>query len=106
MTTTTNRVIYLVTCGHSDGAYMPERAVSDWNRATTVKDIADGQFKDLLHVLECNFVDPCRDATKDIARDVMTVWADNAEPLAQWQIEFVEMHVGFQAAASFVRAAA
>ena len=102
----TNQPIYLVTCAHPDGAYMPERDVSDLDRATTVRDIATFQFENVARVLECDPVSgTCRDVTEAIAREVMTIWANEAEPLSLWQYQFVQMHVGVQAAQSFRRAA-
>lgn len=62
-----DRMIYLVLCSHKDGAFLPERAAADLDRATTVKDIADGQFDNVIQVLECNPVEgTCRDVTDEI----------------------------------------
>lgn len=102
----TDRMIYLVTVAHKGGNYLPERDVSDLDRATTVKDIATGQIEDLVQVIEVNVAEhTSRDVTEDIARDVMNVWANEAEPLADWQYQFVQQHVSVQAALSFRRAA-
>lgn len=106
MTSNADRMIYLVTVAHQGGAYMPERDVADLDRATTVKMIAQGQFEGPTQVLECNPVEGiCRDVTEDMARDVMTVWANEAEPLLDWQFDFLAQHVSVQAALSFRRAA-
>ena len=103
-----DRMIYLVLVAHPGGAYMPERNETDLDRATTVKDIATAQLEGVTQVLECNPVEgTCRDVTEDIARDVMQVWADQAEPLAYWQRVFLESHIGVQATrAAFGREAA
>jgi hypothetical protein len=97
---------YLVVVAHKDGAYLPERKLSDLDRATVIKDIADGQYEGLTQVIEFNPAEGiCRDVTEDIAREVMTLWARQGEPLRNWQYEFVELHVSMQAAQSFRRAA-
>lgn len=62
-----DRMIYLVVSAHKDGALLPERSVCDLNRATTIRDIADGQFGEVEQVLELNPVEgTCRDVTDDI----------------------------------------
>lgn len=94
--------LYLILCGQYIDEYAPERDVKDMNRATTVREIAEGQFKSLTRVLE---VATGADVTADLARDVMTRWAHDGEPLSDWQRDFVELHVGLQAANSFRRAA-
>ena len=102
----TDQMIYVVVAAHSGSAYLPEQNVSELDRASVVADIASGQFEGLVQVLECNPVEHvCSDVTEDIAREVMTAWANEGEPLAPWQHEFIERHVSVQAAASFRRAA-
>lgn len=87
--------------------YIAERDVCDMDRATTIRDIADAQYDRLAQVIEINPVEgTCRDVTEDIAREVMTVFASQGEPLSRWQRDFVEQHVGMQAAASFPMEAA
>lgn len=93
---------YLVLCGHHIDEYAPERDAKDMDRATTIKDIVDGQFQNLTRVIE---VGTNNDVTLDLAREVMTVWAHQGEPLSFWQYEFVELHIGTRAARSFLRAA-
>jgi transcriptional regulator NrdR family protein len=101
-----DRMIYFCTVATNSGDVVQERSVSDLDRASTVKDIAAGQIEDLVQVIECNVVEgTSRDVTSDIARDVMNIWANEAEPLADWQYVFVEMFVSKQAADSFRRAA-
>lgn len=101
-----NRMIYLVTVAHLGGDYMSERNVSDLDRVSTVNDLASGQLEGLVSVLECNAAEGiCHDVTEDIARDVSTIWADAGEPLSDWQVEFIEVHLGLNAASSFRRAA-
>jgi hypothetical protein len=101
-----NRMTYLVTLAHLGGDFMPERNVSDLDRASTVNDIANGQLEGLVSVLECNPAEGiCHDVTEDIAQEVMTIWSNEGETLHDWQVEFIEVHVGLHAAASFKRAA-
>jgi hypothetical protein len=62
-----DRMIYVVVSAHKDGALLSERNVCDLDRATTIKDIATGQFGEVDQVLECNPVEgTCRDVTDDI----------------------------------------
>ena len=111
MTTATplnlDKTFHLVICNSRTGAYAAERDLCDLDRATTVKDIAEGQFGgDIAAIIEFNPVEgTSRDATEDIASAVMTRWAGNGEPLSDWKLNFVESHIGIQAALSFRRAA-
>lgn len=103
----TDQMVYIVIVSHSGGDYLPEQNVAELDRATVIKDIADGQYDGLLQVLECNPVERiCNDVTDDICREVMTVWANEAEPLNDWQYDFVDLHVGTGAANSFARVTA
>lgn len=70
----------------------------------TVEWIASGELTSIAQVIGFDLTTgKCRDATKDIARDVMERWAVNGDPLKDWQYEFVELHVSMQAARSFRR---
>jgi len=101
-----DQMTYIAVCNSKTGNYVRERDVADTDRRTTVADIASGEIEDVVQILELNPVEgTCRDVTEDIARDVMTAWADDAEPLLCWQYEFVEQFVSMQAAQSFQRAA-
>lgn len=95
-------MLYLILCGRHIDEYAPERDVKDMDRATTVREIAEGQFKSLTRVLE---IGTGQDVTADFARDVMQLWASQGEPLSDWQRDFVEQLVSVQAANSFRRAA-
>lgn len=97
---------YLVTTAHPSGTYTPERIVSDLGRAETIADIASGQLDNVIQVIECDVAaGTSRDVTPEIAREVMTIWADEGEPLDAWQRDFVEQLVSIAAADAFVRAA-
>ena len=99
-----DHTVYIVVCGR--GGYLPERNLSDLDRATTVRDIAHGQYEDVVQVLECNPAEGiCRDVTEDICGEVCDLWADDGEPLTAWQYEFVEFARGTAAANYFARAA-
>lgn len=101
-----DRMIYLVVCRHHTGNFLPERETADLDRATTVRQIAEGQFSNVAQVIELNPVEhTSRDVSEDIAREVMTIWAHRGEPLADQQVDFIEQHVSIGAARSFQRAA-
>ena len=101
-----DQMIYLLVAADKGGAYLPERKLSDLDRATTVKDIAAGQYEDLIQVIELNPVENiCRDVTEDIAWEVSALWSANGEPLSDWQQDFIEQTIGLEAARSFPRAA-
>ncbi len=102
----TDQMAYIIVCAHKDGAYLPERNVSDLDRKTLVKDIAEGQHTDMIQVLEINPVEKlCSDVTEAIAWEVCQQWAAEGEPLSDWQRDFVEQHCGMVAANAFPRAA-
>jgi len=101
-----DQMIYLVAAGHKDGGYLPERKLSDLDRATTVKDVADGQYEDISQIIECNPVEgTCRDVTEDIAWEVSAIWSANGEQLSGWKRDFIEQTIGLEAARAFPRAA-
>lgn len=101
-----DQMIYLVVAADKDGDYLPERCVSDLDRATTVKDIADGRYEDLIQVIECNPVEGiCRDVTDDIAWEVSAIWSRDGQSLSDWQRDFIEQIIGLEAAGAFPRAA-
>ena len=106
MPAVTDHMIYLVFESSKTGPELIGRKVADLDRKTTVRDIADGQFKDICQVLECNPAEGiCHDVTEDIASDVCDAWAVSGDALSDWQIEFVQEHRGIVAANSFSRAA-
>ncbi len=77
------------------------------DRFNTVKWIASGEFTKIAKVIGFDLdKGTCRDATLEIATEVMTRWAHDGEPLSDWQYEFVELHVSMNAARSFRREAA
>lgn len=99
-----DHMIYFVLCG--PGTYAPERNLSDMDRATTVRDIATGQFEGVVQVLECNPVEGiCRDVTEEIMNAVCELWADDGDEVKDWQFNIIEQTRGFEAANAFARAA-
>lgn len=104
----TDQPIYFVTTDHPAGALIPERDVVFLDRKNTVADIAAGQryYEKVCQVIEVNLgAGTSRDVTREIAREVMHVWANEGDFLYDWQRDFVEMFVSPQAANSFRRAA-
>jgi hypothetical protein len=64
-----DRMLYIVVCAHRLGDYLPERNLCDLDLKTTLKDICEGQFKDIKHVYEVNVVEgTSRDVTEDVLR--------------------------------------
>ena len=101
-----DHMAYIVLVAHRSGEYLPEQNVSSLDRATVVKDVADGQYEDLIQVIELNPVEgTCRDVTEDIAWEVSALWSRDGEPLSDWQRDFIEQTIGLEAARSFPRAA-
>lgn len=88
----TGRPFYIIVTDHSGGAYLPERNTCDLDRASTVKDIADAQHTDILHVFECDPVQgKFRDVTCEIAREVCDTFDDLDEGSPQWQKDIAEL---------------
>jgi hypothetical protein len=73
---------YLVIRDHRDGALLPERMLADTDRATTIKDIASGQFGEVLEVVEWNPVERiCRVVTADVMAEVAMLRDDDTPQL-------------------------
>jgi hypothetical protein len=61
---------YLVVSADRGDEYLPERHLSDLDRTTTIRDIANGQFGEVSHVLEFNIAERIiHDVTEDILRE-------------------------------------
>jgi len=61
-----DHMAYIVLVAHQSGEYLPEQSVSSLDRATVIKDIADGQYEGLTQVIEINPVEgTCRDVTEE-----------------------------------------
>ena len=102
-----DRMVYVVIVAHESGDFLPEQNVSEMDRKTVVRDIANGQHKELTQVLGCNPVEGiCRDCTEDLAWEVSALWSEYGEPLDDWQRDFIEQTIGLEAANAFPRAAA
>jgi hypothetical protein len=91
---------YLVFAGKHE-PYLAEREEDELDASTTIKDIASGEWEHIQKVIALHPDGMWIDATKDVARAVMHIWAQDGEPLSRWQREFIEFHVSIQAANSF-----
>lgn len=101
-----DKMLYLVICSDKGAEYVAEREMSEMDSGTTLRDIAAGEWTNLSRVLVINPVEHiCSDVTEEFTRSVMNLWANNDEPLTDWQRDFIEQHVSIQAANSFRRAA-
>lgn len=92
MTIIKDHMAYIVVCDGSDDAYLPERKVSDLDRSTVVKDIADGQYEDLIQVIAFNPVEhTCDDVTSEIMGEAAfgIIKDTHYDDLSDWQREFV-----------------
>lgn len=81
-----SRPLYIVICDSSSGGLLYERNVTDLDRATVIKDIADAQYDDVRQILEFNPVaETCRDVTREITREVCDTFDDMTEESPEWQ---------------------
>jgi hypothetical protein len=61
---------YLIVSAYRGEEYLPERKLSDLGHAETVRDIANGQFDTIVHVIEFNIAEAIiRDCTEDFLRE-------------------------------------
>ena len=97
---------YIVFVADQFGSYMPERELADMDRKTTLELVAHGEWEGLSQVIEFNPAEfSSRDVTEDFAKEVADIWADQGEPLSDFQREFVEAHLGVSFANHFQMAA-
>lgn len=100
---TTERFII---CGAGEQPWVCCDEFFKMDRFATIAWIASGEFRKVAQVIAFDLTTgKCRDASEEIAREVMTRWAHSGEPLESWQYEYVELNVGTRAARSFLRAA-
>ena len=107
MTKNPDKMLHFVKCDFgSAGLAFVQREPAEMDLATTIADIASGQIENVVAVYEACETGPIfRDVTEDVARTVQDIWVGQAEPLLDWQFEFIAHHVSVQAALSFRRAA-
>jgi hypothetical protein len=75
-----DRMFYIVVSGHRDGDYLPERDLSNMDRATTVADIRSGELLNVVHVIEFNIAERIvSDVTEDILK-AAGKWHDDPRP--------------------------
>ncbi len=104
---TLDRQLFLVVCSHKGQAYVAERDLSDMDSGTTLKQIAAGEWTNLVSVIVFNPAEHiCTDVTEEFARAVQNLWANSDEPLTDWQRDFIEQHISIQAANAFATEAA
>ena len=87
-----DQMIYLMIGTDKDGAYLPERKLSDLDRATVIKDIADGQYEGLAQVIAFNPVEhTCDDVTSEIMGEAAfeIIKDTHYDDLNDWQRAFV-----------------
>lgn len=94
---------YLVISGRAIDAYTPERDVKDCTWSETVKDIAEGQFENIISVIE---IGTGRQVLPMMMLEVEQVWAKNDESLSDWQKELHQHVKEMQAATKLALQAA
>lgn len=95
---------FIICGGTSIEPWVAADEIFQMDRFSTIKWIAAGELEDIAKVIAFDLTNgTCRDATKEIASEVMTRWAHQGEPLSDWQYDFVERHVSMNAARSFAR---
>lgn len=102
-----DQMFYLIfEADRAGNIWLAERELADMDKATTLDDIASGQFEDLVSVIEFNPAEhTSRDVTEDMARAIADRWAIEGEPLTDVQREFLEFHIGVSFANQFAQAA-
>jgi len=103
---TINGERFIILAGTCIEPWVAADEVFKMDRFNAVKFVASGEVKNIAKVVAFNLkAGTCRDATAEIAADVMDRWAIDDDELSDWQLEFVELHMSMQAARSFRRAA-
>lgn len=103
-TMTTER--FIVLCGQTIEPWVYTDEPFKMDRKATVDLVASGEPRSVAQIIAFDVAaGTCRDATKEIAREVMDHWADAGEPLTYSQREFMEFHISVRAANSFAQAA-
>lgn len=60
------KAMYLVISDHKDGPYVPEVEVKRMDVGTVARDVRDGQYNDILAIIELNpATQICRDVTHE-----------------------------------------
>lgn len=87
-----DHMAYIVLVAHQSGEYLPEQSVSSLDRATVIKDIADGQYEGLAQVIAFNPVEhTCDDVTSEIMGEAAfeIIKDTHYDDLNDWQRAFV-----------------
>jgi hypothetical protein len=94
---------YIVFCGSKE-PYIRERNSDELDRASTIRQLAEGQFDVPSKIVEYDLESgKCRDVTTELAAEVAGQWAEDGEPLSDWRREFVELSLGVAVANEFSR---
>jgi hypothetical protein len=70
---TFDQPLFLVVVDHPGGPYIPETDLADTRLARVCKHIRDGQFKNVLAVLE---LDPVAHTLRDVTHDFETLFPE------------------------------
>ena len=98
---------FLICAGSDNELWVCCDDISKMDRFNTIAWIARGEFNGVSKVIAFDLAKgTARDASREIAVEVMTRWAHEGEPLTDWQVEYIEQQVSVQAANSFEREAA
>jgi hypothetical protein len=68
-----DQTVYLVLVGHPKGPYFPETNLADTQLRVICKDIRDGQYKNVVAVLE---LDPVAHTMRDVTHDFETLFPE------------------------------
>jgi len=100
-----DRSFFTILCrAHNGDIYSAERTLGATDRAAVVKDIADGQVEDVLAVLEFNPAEGwSKDASADIALDVLRYCLTEDGEIAGICLDFVEDQLGCGTVAEAMR---
>jgi hypothetical protein len=84
---------YLIVSVDRGEEYLPERHLSDLDRTTTVRDIAQGQFGEVSHVIEFNIAERIiHDVTEDILREAEEQREAAPRHTGQGQLDWLRDH--------------
>lgn len=94
---------YMVRCGLYAGStligsYWAERDDADTDRATTIADLASGQFDKPLQVIELNCIEHiCSDVSQEFAIEIASAAFNSGDcRLSHEMFDFCERHGGFE----------
>lgn len=93
---------FIVLCGTQIEPWVYTDEPFKMTREKTVDLLASGEALSMCKVVGFDLdKGTCRDATKEIATEVVNIWAHDGEPLSFSKREFVELQIGIRAANQF-----